>query len=185
MKDKLNLLTALAKAQRKFSSLEESARNNHQKYSYAKLCDLYNTVKKPLDDAGITLTHHRCIDSELGKIIQVTTITHRESGEYLDDEVIIESERPGPQGFSAACTYAKKMGIKNLCAIDAGEDDNDMVEDHIYIENKKFVIDVIKSAGNKEVQNNLWIKLKDKFRITTLDNVPEDTLNKMVKFLKI
>lgn len=179
MKDKLNLLQALNRASECFDILQESGDNNHQKYKYAKLVDIYRAVKKHLRKEEIRITHNRFV-LEDGRTVQRTTLVHLPSGECLNDDCIVTPDRPGAQGMAAACTYIKKMALKNLCAIDAGDDDDDGEADTLYKEQLESIKGMIKTHKEPAV---LWKDVSEKFDIKRIDDIHPDDTGKIIKYI--
>lgn len=167
MKDKINLYRALDKVN--FGAIDESGKNSHQRYDYAKLKDLYNAVKGPLKKEGLKINHNRfCLEDNT--IIQRTTLVHLETGEHMNDDCIIVPDSPGVQKFSAACTYIKKMAIKNLCGIDTGEDDDDGESGERYREELQDIKQLIKASEDPKA---LWGVLSLTYDIKSLEDIQE------------
>lgn len=138
MSEDIRLLAqALLKAKEHFRPTGLSATNTHQKYSYAKLGDIYRAVETALALQGILIWHYAIyID---GKEFVLTRLIHSLSGQYVQDMRLLESEKPGNQGKSAALTYIKKQAVLGLCGI-AAEEDDDCQEEETYIEKKKSYV---------------------------------------------
>jgi hypothetical protein len=179
MKDKLKLLQALNRASEHFDTLDQSAKNDHQKYAYAKLIDIYRAVKKHLRKEDIRVIHNRFV-LEDGTIVQRTSLVHVPSGECLNDDCIVTPDRPGAQGMAAACTYIKKMALKNLCAIDAGDDDDDGEADTLYKEQLESIKGMIKAHKEPSV---LWKDLSEKFDLKRIDDIHPDDTSKIIKYI--
>lgn len=179
MKDKLKLLQALNRASAYFDALEESAQNTHQGYKYAKLIDIYRAVKKNLRKQEIRITHNRFV-LEDGTIIMRTSLVHLPTGESLNDDCVVTPDRPGAQGLASSCTYIKKMALKNLCAIDAGDDDDDGEADVQYQEQVEMIKEMIKARDDC---TPLWKAVAEKFSLKGIGDIhPEDT-QKVIKFI--
>lgn len=179
MKDKLKLLNALNDASEHFDVLQESGDNNHQKYKYARLIDIYRAVKKHLRKEDIRITHNRFV-LEDGRTVQRTSLVHLPSGECLNDDCIVTPDRPGAQGMAAACTYIKKMALKNLCAIDAGDDDDDGEADTLYKEQLESIKRMIKAHKDAK---GLWKNLADKYKLENLDDIHPDDTQEIIEYI--
>lgn len=181
MKDKLKLLNALNEASEHFDALVESAKNDHQKYKYAKLIDIYRAIKKHLRKHKIRITHNRFV-LEDGAMILRTSLVHLPSGETLSDDCVVTADRPGAQGMAAACTYIKKMALKNLCAIDAGDDDDDGEADTVYKEQLESIKGMIK---NHNSPSTLWKSVADEFNIKRIEDIHPDDIKKVITYIGI
>jgi hypothetical protein len=91
-------------------------------YKYAPLEEIYETVKKPMADAG--LAHRQFLASRSGAWVMRTIIAHQ-SGEWFGcDYPIFFDESRGAQGFASGVTYARRYGLMLALGL-AAEDDDD------------------------------------------------------------
>jgi hypothetical protein len=103
--------------------------NPFHRSKYARLEDILKVINKPLTDAGLVIIHR-----PEGINTMTTEIRHANSGETITTtyELIINGitkrdgtvEPPGPQQWSSAITYAKRVSIScllNLC-LDSDDD---------------------------------------------------------------
>lgn len=147
-------------AKKEFVATGKSARNEHQKYSYAKIGDIYNAVEEALMKNNIWIVHFSSFDND--KEILYTRLIHTLTGQFIEDARLIESEKPGNQAKGAANTYIKKYAVLSLCAISAEDDDANEEERYIARraaepaitqEQLKELQEEIKASNNK---NNLY-----------------------------
>lgn len=165
------LAQAFLLAKREFVATGKSARNEHQKYSYAKIGDIYNAVEEALIKNNIWIVHSSEVRFESPTMppveILYTRLIHSLSGQFIEDARLIESEKPGNQAKGAANTYVKKFAVLSLCAISA--EDDDAQEEERYIAKKaseprineiqiKVLQDEIKGAENKLILYNNILK---------------------------
>jgi hypothetical protein len=127
------LAQAFAKAKAEFRPTGLSGTNAHQKYEYARIADIYSAVEDSLLKNNIIIWHFSKVDSG-GLELFRTRLIHILSGQFIEDERILESEKPGNQGKGAANTYMKKYALLSLCAIPTEDDDWD--EEQRYIEKR-------------------------------------------------
>ena len=122
---KNHIAAALVKAQQTMLVPNKSAINPQFKSKYATLQDILDAVMPALNAAGICMiqTEHRTEDNR--HLIE-TVLIHGESGESFSTHtpVVVDASRINSQSYMAACTYARKGGISNLCCV-AGEIDED------------------------------------------------------------
>jgi hypothetical protein len=103
--------------------------NPYHRSRYARLEDILKVITKPLTDAGLVIIHR-----PEGTNTMSTEIRHAASGETITTtyDLIINGitkrdgtvEPPGPQQWSSAITYAKRVSIScllNLC-LDSDDD---------------------------------------------------------------
>ena len=125
---------AFAISKRSFRATGKSARNDHQKYNYAKIEDIYNAVEDALLDNNIVIWHGSDL-IESNEVMR-TRLTHTLSGQFIEDIRLLVSEKPGNQAKGAANTYMKKYALLSLCAIPTEDDDGAEEEEYISNEDK-------------------------------------------------
>lgn len=124
---------AFAKAKAEFRPTGLSGTNAHQKYEYARIGDIYNAVEAALLKNDIVIWHFAKFIGEGTELFR-TRLVHTLSGQFIEDERLFESEKPGNQGKGAANTYMRKQALLSLCSIPAEDDDGD--EEQRYIEKR-------------------------------------------------
>ncbi len=123
------LASAFLLAKKAFKATGLEGTNAHQKYNYAKIGDIYHAVEDALSDNKIIIWHFaRPID---GLEYLYTRLIHTETGQFIEDCRLLESEKPGNQGKGAANTYMKKYALLSLCAIATEDDDGQGEEKYI------------------------------------------------------
>lgn len=125
-----SLAKAFRLAKREFRSTGFDGDNSFQKYKYAKLGAIYKSVETALDNHGIIIWHFKR-PHDTGIEYMYTRLVHDETGQYIEDCRITESEKPGNQAKGAADTYMKKYAVLSLCAIAAEDDDGQEEQKHI------------------------------------------------------
>lgn len=183
---------SLLKAKRAFTSTGLSAKNAHQKYSYAKMQDIYDAVKHALHNNNIIIVHQSYVDvydKQKGDTIEpayveylITKLIHAPSEEYIADIRILESEKPGNQGKSAANTYMRKVAVLSLCAIATEDDDGE--EEQKYIESNKITAEQYNSI--KDLIGNdkqLYVNLLKAFNLKTLSDITRNMIPRVVQWL--
>jgi len=133
------LASAFLLAKREFSSTGFGGTNSHQKYEYAKIGDIYRAVEGALSKNNIIIWHFA--RPEDGIEYLHTRLIHVQTGQFIEDCRILESEKPGNQGRGAANTYMKKYALLSLCAIATEDDDGE--DEEKYIEKKKQGSDLL------------------------------------------
>lgn len=117
-----NLATALAKAQATIENAKKGNLNPHFKSKYADLAAVWDEVRKPFTDNGLSVIQLPC-EAPVGYVGLRTTILHS-SGEFVAESfsMPIAKDRD-PQAVGSALTYAKRYALLGAAGI-APEDDD-------------------------------------------------------------
>ncbi len=144
------LAQAFLLAKKEFLSTGLSGNNAHQKYKYAKIEDIYGAVEGALSKNHIIIWHYARPDAGVEYLI--TRLVHTQTGQFIEDVRIMESEKPGNQAKGAANTYMKKYAVLSLCSIPTEDDDGEEEEKHIaqkqYEEEPTITPDQLLSLNN-------------------------------------
>ncbi len=122
--DQINeIAAALAKAQAEFGTPKKTKTADAGKYTYtyADLQDIYDSVRKPLADNGLAVTH--LCQEFAGQVELVTMLTHS-SGQWFKSIYPVRAKTDSPQNFGSAMTYAKRYSVSALLGIASEEDDD-------------------------------------------------------------
>lgn len=114
------LAKALAKAQAVMTGASRDAVNPHLNKKYADLASVWEAVRKPLTDNGLSVLQEA--SSEDGFIIVVTTLMHS-SGEFKSSSLKLPVPQQTPQGYGSAITYARRYALSAITG-NAPEDDD-------------------------------------------------------------
>lgn len=150
MAEKETIHSALLKAQPLFKKPVKNADNKHFGQKYADLSAVIDAVKPILNNVGIVY-YHRMEVTELGEQM-VTTLHHPDSSTELEFPVPLIIGKRDMQGLKSAQTYAKRIGLEDATGVSAGEDDD---------------------AEQDRTGNTMGAALKDAWRQSVLDNLPE------------
>ncbi len=121
--DKSDSITELAKALSKMQgvlkSVPKDSANPFFKSKYASLDAIWETVRAPLTDNGLSI-----IQTTFGeRIILETTLLHS-SGEWVRSYLPINAAKTDPQGIGSALTYARRYSLAAILGVSADEDDD-------------------------------------------------------------
>lgn len=121
-KKNTKVFAAFVKAQNEFEPVKFDCVNPHFKTKYASLKNCLEAVRKAFNKNGLFLSQkHNITDKNIG----VETILVHESGETLSSGILyMPVDKPTPQGFGSALTYARRYSLMTFCGI-AGEEDDD------------------------------------------------------------
>lgn len=120
------LSQAFLLAKQEFLATGFGGTNAHQRYSYAKIEDIYQAVGGALSKNNIIIWHFS--RPEGGVEYLHTRLIHTLTGQYVEDCRLLESEKAGNQAKGAANTYMRKYAILSLCAIATKDDDGEEEE---------------------------------------------------------
>lgn len=135
------LAAALAKAQ---GAIQNPTKNREvevrtktggaYKFSYATLDNIFDTIRAPLADNGLSFTQTLYTNGD-SKLRLITLLMH-ESGQWIRTETPVQVADPGMQALGSAQTYARRYAISSLLGIAADEDDDANAADGNHIEHK-------------------------------------------------
>ena len=123
-----SLMTALAKAQGEFPAIEKDKANPHFRSKYATLEGVIDTLKPTLDKNNLIIIQPPTSDIA-GHTGVTTLLYHLESGELLEETLLLPSNGPGreadAQSATAAVTYARRTSYLGMVGVvPEGEDDD-------------------------------------------------------------
>jgi len=121
------LAAALAKAQGQMSGAAKDGRNPHLKNSYMTLTAVWDAIRKPLADNGLSVAQMTNV-TEAGDMILTTRLMHA-SGQYIESQypIVAGTGNRGvnsAQATGSALTYARRYSLATLIGVVADEDDD-------------------------------------------------------------
>lgn len=117
-----NIYAALLAAQPNFAKPKKTAENKHFGNKYADLEADLDAVIPALNAEGV-FYQSKIVATELG--YDVHTILHHPSSDTSDTFVCpLLLGKQDMQGLKAARTYARRIGIEDICGIATGDDDD-------------------------------------------------------------
>jgi hypothetical protein len=117
----IELAKALSKMQGALKSVPKSSTNPFFKAKYADLDAVWDTVRKPLTDNGLSVIQTTYDQNE--KIYLETMLLHT-SGEWIRSCLPINAKEQNPQAIGSAITYARRYAISAILGVSADEDDD-------------------------------------------------------------
>lgn len=146
-----NIYAALLAAQPNFEKPKKTAENKHFGNKYADLEADLDAVVPALNAEGIVY-QSKIVANELGYEVH-TILRHPESG--TDDTLVcpLLLGKQDMQGLKGARTYARRIGIEDICGIATGDDDD---------------------AEDNRQGTNMGAAIKDAWRQSVEDSVPEN-----------
>ncbi len=119
-----NINEALLIAQRNIGAAVKGASNPFFKSKYADLGTVMEVVKKPLNDAGLSVTQElrviRSVDG--GALNTLVTVLRNTDGETIESAIIVP-ECKKIQDLGSAITYLKRYSLQALLFVPTEDDD--------------------------------------------------------------
>lgn len=115
-----NLAVALCKAQADMESAKKAANNPHFNRKYADLASVWNTIREPLTNNGLSVV--QLLRSVQGGV-EVETILLHSSGESISDVFSVPASKADAQGYGSAATYARRYSLMAMVGVAPEEDD--------------------------------------------------------------
>jgi hypothetical protein len=122
-----SLAAALLAFQQEAPGLVMDATNPHFRNKYASLDGIMAKVRPVLNKHGLVLTQIPSVVMDGSGGVQpalTTRLTHAESGEYIEDKMLLLLDKQNSQGLGSALTYARRYSITAFLALVGDEDDD-------------------------------------------------------------
>lgn len=123
IKPPVNLYKAILKAQAKIETVRKNGENPHYKSKYATLDEIWESVKKPLNDAGLIVLCD--VYTANGERLLTTRVIHADTGEEVSCTFPIMAANNSPQAIGSAMTYARRYTLTALLEIVTGDGTDD------------------------------------------------------------
>jgi len=115
------LAVALSKFQGEMTSVKKDAVNPFFKSKYATLDTIWEAIRKPLSDNGLSVIQTLGIGE--GFTTLGTKLLHT-SGQWVEGSMPLNPEKDTPQGLGSAITYARRYSLSAILGIVVDEDDD-------------------------------------------------------------
>jgi hypothetical protein len=115
------LITALTAFQGKMTAVKKDSINPFYKSKYASLDTIWETIRKPLTDNGLSIAQTMNLIED--KSVLETTLYHT-SGEWISGVQLVNPVKDDPQALGSAISYARRYSLSALLGIVADEDDD-------------------------------------------------------------
>lgn len=110
------LAKALALAQRSFVGAKKDSDNPFFKSRYADLGSVWDSIRKPLTDNGLSVV--QTVDGD-----RLITILLHSSGQWIDSSYPITAKDNSPQAVGSAMTYARRYALAAMVGAYQVDDD--------------------------------------------------------------
>ena len=121
------LATALSKAQGAMEAAKKSEENPFFKSRYANLAGVWDVIRKPLSENGLSIVQ---APSATGAVVSVISTMFHSSGEWLSEILTMTVKDGSPQSIGSAITYGRRYAIMALVGVAAEDDDGENATEH-------------------------------------------------------
>jgi hypothetical protein len=121
------LAAALSKAQGAMEAAKKDESNPYFKSKYADLAGVIEVSQKPLADNGLSLIQGGGW-VEGTKTVKLTTRLMHSSGQWIEDDISVEVEKPTSQAVGSAITYCRRYSMQAFIRVAAEDDDAEGAE---------------------------------------------------------
>jgi len=115
------LAAALSQFQAAVAGAKKSSDNPYYKSKYADLATIWQTVRTPLTENGLSVSQVSQ-PTEPG-LIAIETVLMHESGEWISGVIVMPLTKSDPQGAGSAITYARRYGLAAILGVHQEDDD--------------------------------------------------------------
>lgn len=112
---------ALNQAQAVMSGAKKDKKNPFYKSTYADLASVFDAIREPFAENGLSVSQQFDIHMETGRTILRTKLLHV-SGECIDSQILIP-EVQDCQKLGSATTYIRRYALMAIAGIPAEDDD--------------------------------------------------------------
>lgn len=119
----MELAKALCKAQSVMENAKKDADNPFFKSKYADLSSVWEVVRKPLTENGLSIMQFPSTCKEDAMVVVETVLVHI-SGEWVSDALKLPYLKADPQSLGSAITYGRRYGLSAVIGVVADEDDD-------------------------------------------------------------
>lgn len=114
------LAAALCKAQSAMEGAKKDSENPHFKNAYADLASVWDAVRKPLTDNGLSVVQ---FPRTVGNGVEIETTLLHISGEFMCDVLWVPCSKNDAQGLGSAITYGRRYALMAVTGVAPVDDD--------------------------------------------------------------
>ncbi|WP_020695291.1 ERF family protein [Reyranella massiliensis] len=115
------LAAALCKAQSVIEGAKKDSNNPHFKTKYADLSSVWEAVRKPLTDNGLSIVQ---FPRTVNNGVEIETTLLHTSGEYMSDVLWMPCTQMNAHGVGSAITYGRRYALMAVAGVAPEEDDD-------------------------------------------------------------
>ena len=114
-----NIAKALLVFQSKVEAIKKTETNPFFKSKYADLSNIIESIREPLQEAGLAYSQFPTGENGL-----TTILMHAESGEYLESTYQMTPVKNDPQGQGSVITYQRRYALSAILGLSTENDDD-------------------------------------------------------------
>ena len=114
------IAVALCLAQKEIKGAIKDSSNPFFKSTYADLASVWEAIRKPLTDHGLSIAQ---LTDEHPEGVVIETILMHESGEWISGRLYMKPIKNDPQGIGSAITYGRRYGLQAITGVCPEDDD--------------------------------------------------------------
>lgn len=171
------LAKALSNFQGKLEGVEKDSTNPFFKSKYADLHAVWQAIRKPLSENGLSVTQIAGFEGE--KSVLITVLMHS-SGQWIRSEMPIITSKADIQSYGGAVTYLKRYSLQAIVGCSSYDDDGEEAMKPVRSEKPKpIVVDFVFNDLAKCLIEFSKEDLADyvKYIAITLKTSEEDVIN--------
>lgn len=107
------------------TAVKKDSENSYIGNRFASLNAHLQVVEPLVKTAGCTLSQPTVFDARSGQNVQITRITHTESGQSVESSLSL-GQQPDMQKLGSAITYARRYTLSALLGMQAEDDDGNL-----------------------------------------------------------
>lgn len=120
------LAIALCKVQSQLTGAKKDSENPFFKSKYADLESVWDSIRKPMSDNGLSVTQFPCT-MENG-VPGLETILIHASGQFISNTVPVVSIKQDPQSYGSAFTYFRRYALSAVVGQIQTDDDGNQAQ---------------------------------------------------------
>lgn len=116
------LAKALSRAQGQIQGAAKDTKSDFFRSMYADLDSVWDAIRKPLADNGLSVIQFPGIASEKGSVLIETRVLHS-SGEWIESTFSVPVSKQDAQGYGSAVTYGRRYSLMAAIGVAPTDDD--------------------------------------------------------------
>lgn len=157
------LAKALAKAQSVMKHAAKTKTNPFHKNKYADLTDVWDVLRKPLSDNGLSIVQLPATDQ--GYLVLTTMLLHT-SGEWISSVFRLKSKAETAQEIGGALTYARRYALAAITGNSSDDDDDGNYATGVtQAKESRKPVETSFYSGKDERQNDVLRSLFDHYKV--------------------
>ncbi len=175
------LAKALSSFQGKMIAVKKDATNPFYKSKYATLDTIWETIRTPLSENGLTLVQTMNLTPDGNSVLE-TTLYHT-SGEWISGQQLVNPVKEDPQSLGSAISYARRYSLSALLGVVSDEDDDGNVATKLETKVTEQPRDKPKTTAPAQTNEGITESQSKKIHATAKDKQfsPEDAKAYMKK----